>query len=133
VKNQLYTGTPTSRRFVTLPVTSPTLKAGAPILVGIEPAFLLDDYQSNVGGATALFNGTFLNAVSGVTQISPAVGHAINPGDQLYADGGTLDSATNVRYGFTIDANTGGIAFGQLDPSSAAVGSTLTATVGVRI
>lgn len=114
--NQLYTGTSTSRRFVTLPNVSAFTVAGIPILVGTEPAVTLDAYQSNVGGATCLFNGTFKLTVIGETAASPQVTAAVNPGDKLYASG-TLDSTTNVTYNLTIDKNSGNTLFGHLDPS----------------
>lgn len=133
--NQLFSGTPTSPRQVTLPLAA-NLQAGDPILIGTEPAFLLDDYQANVSGCTAYFNGTFFANVTGETQASPQVGSAVKPGDNLYAVGGTLDATTNVRYGFTLSKDSGGIPFGQLDPSPQAGGpvpSTTTALVGVKI
>jgi hypothetical protein len=135
MKNQLFTGTNTSRRQLTLPNVG--LKAGAPVLVGTEPFVLLDDYQANVAGCTGLFNGTFTLTVVGQTSESPQVTHQINPGDNIYAVGGTLDAATNVRYGFTLDANSSsGILFGRLEPSplgGGPVAAGATALVGVQI
>lgn len=116
--NQVYTGTPTGRRFALCPTS---IVAGQPVLLGTIPAVALDSYQANEGGTTFLLNGSFALSVLAVTQISPPSNHKINPGDDLYADGGTTDTATNVTYGFTIDANTGGTKFGKLDPSQAAI------------
>ncbi len=124
MKNQKYTGTPTSRRQVTLPSG---VTAGMPILVGKVPAVALDSYQANVAGATVLMNGSFVLTVVAVTQISPAVGAAINPGDKIYATG-TLDSATNVTYNLTLSATSGDTFFGYLDPTGPALGSGLTVT-----
>lgn len=132
--NQLYSGTPTSRRQVTLPDVG--LLAGDPILVGTEPGFMLDNYQDNVAGCTVLFNGTFFADVVGETAASPQVTAAIKAGAKIYAVGGTLNAATNVRYGFTLNADSTGILFGTLDPdplAGAPVGAGLTANVGVRI
>lgn len=132
--NQLYTGTPTSRRQVVLPDVG--LLAGDPILVGVEPGVMLDNFQDNVQGCTVLFNGTFLLDVVGETASSPQVNAAIKVGANIYADGGILDATTNVRYGFTLNANSGGRLFGTLDPdpvAGAPVGSGLTANVGVRL
>lgn len=129
MKNQLYTGTPTSRRFVLLPTT---VKAGDALLIGTEPCFALDDYQANSGGATCLFNGTFNTTVLGETSASPHTVAAIKPGAKLYASG-TLDTATNVTHDLTIDANSSNTPFGNLDPSSAGVGSGLTVIAGVQI
>jgi len=131
--NQLFTGTPTSRRQVTLPSV---IKAGDPILIGSEAAFALDSYQANIAGATCLFNGTFETSVVGLSSISPVVNAAIKPGSKLYASGGTLDTDTNVRYGFTLSADSSGIFFGYLDPSPQGAGpvaSGQTQTVGVKI
>jgi len=125
VKTQVYTGTPTSRRFALCPAA---IKAGQAVLLGTIPAVALDDYQSNTGGATFLTNGTFALTVVGVTVISPPTNHALNPGDKVYADGGTLDSTTNVTYNFTLDGATGGVLFGQIDPSYVAVASGATDT-----
>lgn len=123
--NQLYTGTPTSRRQVSFPSS---IKSGDPILVGLSPAVTLDSYQSNVGGATCEFGGSFVLTVVGQSG-SPLTGHAINPGDKLYAEGGSFDTATNVRYGFTINADaTNGIFFGYLDPTGPGILSGVTST-----
>lgn len=133
MKNQLFTGTPTSRRQVSLPTG---IVAGQALLIGTLPCFALDDYQSNIGGATCLFNGTFSTSVVGQSSVSPVVNAAIKPGAKLYAVGGTLDATTNVRYGFTLCSDTSGIAFGELDPSpqgGGTVASGTTQTAGVKI
>ncbi len=44
---------------------------------------------------------------------SPLVNSAIKVGDQLYGDAGTHDSTTNIRYGFNLDKNQSGTAFGN--------------------
>jgi hypothetical protein len=128
--NQVFTGTPTSRRQLTLPASA-NLLAGQPVLVGKEPYFLLDNYQSNVAGCTGFSNGSFTATVVGQTSESPVVTHQINPGDQIYANGGTLDATTNVTYGFTIDANSGGTPFGHLDPTSPPVLAGVTLTTAI--
>ena len=128
--NQLYTGTPTSRRQVSFPSS---IVSGQPLLVGATPCVTLDSYQSNVGGATCEFGGSFVLTVVGQSG-SPLTGHKINPGDKLYADGGTLDAATNVTYGFTLNADaTYGTFFGFLDPTGPAVGSGVTALANVLL
>ncbi len=125
--NQRYPGTQTSRRFVVLPVAA-AVKAGDPLLVGSLPCVALDSYQSNEGGATCLFGGTFDLSVTGETVVSPQTGAAIKPGDKVHASGGTLDSTTNVTYGFTLTAVSADPLFGYIDPSGVAVGSALTDT-----
>lgn len=122
--NQLYTGTPSSRRQIACPTT---VLAGDPLLVGTEPCVALDSYQANIGGTTALFNGSFSLPVTGKSSLSPSVNAAIKPGDKIYADGGVLDATTNVTSGFTLDKNSStGVLFGNLDPTGPGVGSGLT-------
>ena len=128
MKNQVFTGTPTSRRFALCPVG---ILAGQPVLLGKIPAVALDNYQANTGGTTFLLNGSFNLTVVGATVLSPQTGHQINPGDKVYADGGTTDGPTNVTYGFTLDAASGGAIFGNLDPSAPAVTSGTTSTTAV--
>jgi len=128
MKNQVFTGTPTSRRFALCPST---VKAGNAVLIGAEPAVALDDYQANTGGTTFLLNGSFNLTVVAATVLSPLTGAAAKPGDKLYYDGGTLDSATNVTTGGTIDKNTGGTFFGNLDPSNPVITSATTSTTAV--
>ncbi len=130
MKNQHFTGTPTSRRFALCPST---VKAGDAVLVGGLPAFALDDYQSLTLGTTFLFNGSFDANVLGSTSVSPISGHALKPGDKVYYDGGTLDSSTNITTGGTLDANTGGTLFGNIDPTGPGVGSALTVLANVVI
>ncbi len=127
MKNQYYTGTNVSRRFALCPTT---VKAGDPVLIGTIPGVALDDYQANTGGTAFLCNGSFLLAVIAATVVSPMTGSAVNPGDKLYVTG-SLDSATNITTSLVISKATGGTVFGHLDPSSAAVPTTTTATVPV--
>lgn len=129
--NQLYTGTPSSRRAVALPAALTT--AGQLVLVGQIPAVTLDSYQTAVDGATVLMNGSFNLFVISRSANSPLVNTVIKPGDKLYVSGGTLDATTNVRYGGTIDANPSGTFIGYYDPSQAAMASGAGATVGVLL
>lgn len=130
--NQRYTGTPSSRRPILCPTT---VQGGDPLIVGGEPCVALDSYQANVGGCTALFNGSFNLPVVAKNSLSPSTGLAIKPGDKVYADGGVLDATTNVRSGFTLDANSSsGIFFGNLDPSETTISSATTnAAAGVVV
>ena len=124
MKNQVYTGTPTSRRFALCPTT---VVAGDPVLIGTTPAFALDSYQSNTGGTTFLTNGSFTATVIAATVVSPITGAQANPGDPLYATG-TLDSTTNITTGLTISKASGGTAFGKLDESGPLIASGTTST-----
>ena len=128
--NQDKTGTPTSRRFEYCPTT---VLAGDPVLIGTLPGVALNSYQASTGGAVFLLNGSFFLPVTGATQLSPAVNHALKPGDKVFADGGTLDATTNVTTGFTLDGNTGGTFFGRIDPSDPGVGSGVTGTPSVLV
>ncbi len=124
MKNQHYTGTPTSRRQVACPTT---VLAGDAVLVGTLPAVAMDNYQADVGGATFFFNGSFTLTVIAATVVSPITGSTVNPGDKIYATG-TLDSATNVTTGLVLSKATGGVLFGHLDPSDPAITSATTST-----
>jgi hypothetical protein len=124
MKNQVYTGTPTSRRFVTCPST---VVAGDAVLIGVTPAFALDAYSSVTGGATFLMNGSFTATVIAATVVSPVTGSQANPGDALYATG-TLDATTNVTTGLTISKASGGTAFGHLDETGPLIASGTTST-----
>ncbi len=129
MKNQRYAGSWTNARFVACPTT---VKADDLVLVGTAPACALNDYQSNSGGATFYFSGTFEGTVAGLSQISPPVNLALKPGDPLYATG-TLDSATNVTTGLTISGASGGTPFGRIDETGPGVSAGATVTnAGIR-
>ena len=129
--NQVYTGTPTSRRQVVLPNVATFNTPGQPILVGTEPGFTLDSYQSNFGGCTVLFNGSFATTIVARSANSPLVTVQVNPGDPLYYSGGTLDVTTNVTYGGVLDRNISEVPFGRYDPSQVAIPAGTTNTAGV--
>lgn len=130
MKNQIYAGTPTSTRFALCPST---IKAGDPVLIGEAgdlraiPAVALNDYSAATGGTVFYTNGTFALTVVAVSQISPAVGEAVNPGDPLFAVG-TFDSTTNITHTLTISATDGDQPFGNLDPSGTGISSAATDT-----
>lgn len=119
-------GPPTGARFVACPTT---VKSGDAVLVGAEPAVALNDYQSNSGGATFYFGGSFNLTVVGSSTHSPFTPEALNPGDKVFASG-TLDSPTNVTTGLLITGTTTDTPFGYIDPSGPGVssGATNTAT-----
>lgn len=132
MKNQLFTGTPTSRRQVTLPNVSAFNNPGIPILVGDRAGVTMDSYQANVGGCTVEFGGTFSLTVVGSSSHSPYTPEALAPGAAVYASG-TLDSTTNVTYNLLLTGTTSDTKFGNIDPDGPGVGSGLTAIVGVSI
>lgn len=121
--NQKNTGSPTSRRSVQLPAsTTVVIAPGTPLLIGGLPCVTLDGNQFAVGApnVVCLFGGSFDLPVIGQSAESPVTTHQIKPGDKIYATG-TLDTATNVTYSLTLDANSSNTFFGYLDPQAVAV------------
>lgn len=130
--NQLYSVTPTKTREVKFPSTITV--PGTPLLLGELPCTNLDAYQDTIGGGTCYFDGAFSFTVVGASSISPFTGLAINPGDPIYALGGTLDADTNVTSGFTLCADPSGVPFGTLNSLANPIGSGATDTAaGVDI
>ena len=75
--------------------------------------------------------GAFFYQVAAKTSINPGSGKAINPGDPVYMDGGTIDSTTGILYGGTLNANSStGWIFGH---AMDAIASGQTATIRVLI
>ena len=131
--NQVLSVTPTKTGQLLFPST--VTVPGTPLLQGSVPCINLDAYQQTIGGATVYYDGCYSLTVSAYSTPSPLTGKTINIGDPIYATGGTLDSATNVTTGFTLDADSvDGVLFGYLDSTNA--GSLLsgtTAIVNVRL
>lgn len=113
--NQVYTGTPTSRRFALCPTT--IVSGQAVLLGGVQPAVALNSYQAITGGAVFQLGGSFNLTVEGFTSLSPSTPGAIAPGAKIFADGGVTDGPTGVKYNFTLDAASAGVFFGNLDSS----------------
>lgn len=66
------------------------------------------------GTVSVDFEGAYNLTVIAKSSLSPSTGKAINPGDKIYADGGTLDTTTGCLYGFTLDVNSSsGIYYGN--------------------
>jgi hypothetical protein len=130
--NQVYAGTDTSRRNPAACLS--TVTGGQPVLIGALPAIALDT-AANVANLTPsfLFGGSFSLTVTAKSALSPSVNKAIAPGDPIYADGGTLDAASNMTTGFTLDAASGGVLFGHLDPIGPALATGTTAVVTVLL
>lgn len=116
--------------------------SGDPLLfgTGTAPGFGLAGVAQNsytpptgvaTGNISVDFEGVYFLTVTAKSALSPSTGKAINPGDKIYADGGTLDATTGCTYGFTLDANSSsGVYFGNaLD----ALGSGLSGTIRVRL
>jgi hypothetical protein len=92
--------------------------SGQPLLVGTLAVVATETYLPPTGinpsgQVNCALKGAFFLTCTAQSLLSPATNVAINQGDKLYADGGTLDSTTNVTYNFTLDKNTGGVLFGS--------------------
>lgn len=57
------------------------------------------------GNITVKAVGAFFLSVVAKSSIAPGASKAINPGDTVYADGGTQDATTGILYGFTLNGN----------------------------
>lgn len=83
------------------------------------------------GQITVKCVGASYLTVSAKTSINPGTGVAINPGDPVYADGGTLDPTDGILYGFTLNRNsTTGWFFGR---AMAPLASGQTGTLPVKL
>lgn len=127
--NQVLSVTPTKTGQLLFPAT--VTVPGTPMLQGKIPCINLDAYQATIGGATVYYDGCYSLTVSAYSTSSPLTGKTIAIGDPIYATGGSLDSATNVTTGFTLDADSGdnSVLFGYYDSSNA--GPLLSGTVAV--
>lgn len=129
--NELRNDRPADANFFLCPST---VLAGDAVLIGARPAVALDSYNSTSGGTVFRFAGTYNLTVVAATVLSPLTGAACKQGQKIYADtNGTLDGATNVYYGFTLDLATGGTLFGALDQSTALVTGTTNANTAVAL
>ena len=95
-----------------------TVISGQPLLIGTLAGVATESYTSNptatpTGYVNVCLKGAFFLTVTAATVLSPSTGSAVNPGDKIYADGGTLDATTNVTTGFTLDKASGGVLFGS--------------------
>lgn len=97
------------------------ITSGMAVLIGKRAAVALDKYDSNTGGTTFRFTGTFTLTVIGQSQASPVGSIGIKPGDRIFASG-TLDTTTNITYSLTLDATRGNVPFGTLGYNGAASG-----------
>ncbi len=129
--NQDLSVTPTKTRQLQFPST--VTVAGTPMLFGALPCVNLDSYQATIGGATCYFDGAYFFTVVAKSSLSPSTNHVINPGDKIYAVGGTLDTATGITTGFTLCGDSSGVLFGTLNSQSQPLTSGTTGSVSVDI
>lgn len=125
MRNQVKIGLPQNNRWFPCPsqVTS-----GMPVLIGTMAAVAMDDYDSSTGGTNFCLDGDYTLTVIGQSQQSPNSVQAVNPGDELYANG-TLDATTGITYNLTIDKTRGNCPFGNLTSAAISAGVTNTAAV----
>ena len=100
------------------PISGDPMMLGAAASVGLAGVCSTSYTQPSglvpTGQVAVALIGVFLLSVTGQSSLSPSSGVQINPGDKIYADGGTLDTTTGWLYGFTLDANSGGRYFGNV-------------------
>jgi hypothetical protein len=99
-------------------------------LAGVAQTSYTPPTGTPTGSVSVDFTGVWNLSVIAKLSVGGS-GVAINPGDKVYAEGGTYDSVTGCRYGFSLTANaTNGAYFGNaLD----AIASGLTAVIRVRL
>lgn len=107
---------------------------GTHTIVGVaaeaQPSSGTVPYDSNTGYFTLDPDGAFLLSVHATTLGSVSAGAQINPGDAVYADGGTFDATTGITYGSTLSADTNGTFVGY---ALQAVTAGTTATIPVML
>lgn len=117
------------------PVTNEPLMFGKAASIGLagvaQNSYTPPTGIPNPQGIGVQFDGAHFLSVSANDGASPPNGVAINPGDKVYATGGTYDAVTGCLYGFVLDANSSsGRYFGNaLD----AIPSGQIATIRVRL
>lgn len=122
--NEVYQDRPDNAEWFPCPSA---VTSGMPVLIGNRPAVALDAYDSNRGGTTFRFTGTFTLTVVGASTQSPVANVGIKVGDRIFATG-TLDVTTNVTYNLTLDATRGNTLFGSLGFSGSNIAAGVTDT-----
>ncbi len=87
-------------------------RVAAGVAAESQPATGTQPYDSNTGYFTLDLEGAFNLTVKAQTSGSPSAGAQINPGDALFADGGTYDATSGITYGSTVDVDTNGTFIG---------------------
>jgi hypothetical protein len=120
--NEVYQDRPDDAEWFPCPTD---VTSGMAVLIGKRPAVALDAYDSNRGGTTFRFTGSFSLTVIGQSTQSPNSIQALNPGDRIFASG-SFDATTNVTRSLTLDGTRGNVPFGSLGNDSVAAGQTKT-------
>ena len=123
--------------------TNSGIKSGDPVLLGTAGLAMVanesdgDTTRPSTGIVSFDVEGIFNLSVVAKTGLSPSVNSAVNPGDTIYADGGTLDTNTGIKTGFTLDKNSGGSVFGTAVSITGGTGPLIaggsTAVIAVRL
>lgn len=91
------------------PVTNEPLMFGKAASIGLagvaQNSYTPPTGIPNPQGVGVAFIGVFFLSVTAQDGLSPSAGDPVNPGDKIYASGGTLDTVTGCLYGFTLDTN----------------------------
>lgn len=104
--------------------------SGAVALV-VQTSYTPPGSLTPTGNISVTRVGVHFLTVVAKTSIDPGTGKAINPGDPVYMDGGTIDTTTGILYGGTLNANVStGWLFGH---AMDAITSGQTATIRVLI
>lgn len=106
------------------------LASGTPVLIGSLAAVANENANPVNPNATSTYDvcsfdleGVFLLTVVAKSSLSPSTGSQVNPGDKIYAEGGTLDTVSGITTGFTLDKNSSGTTlFGTAVSMSGAAG-----------
>ena len=110
--------------------TGVNISSGQPLLYGETAALpgvavaaqntANPNYDSNSGYLGVDFEGVYNLTVFAGTLGSVSAGAKFNPGDKVFASGGTYDPVTGITYGFTLCQDPNGTFFGRIMQSLAA-------------
>lgn len=121
--------------------TNSGIKSGDPVLLNnlamVANEADGDATRPSTGIVSFDLEGIYNLSVVAKSNLSPSTGSAVYPGDTIYADGGTLDTNTGIKTGFTLDKNNGGTVFGTAVSITGGTGplinSAATAVIAVRL
>lgn len=133
------------------PATQFTVESGQPLVLGtlacvalvsspplLQPGTNIALQLPAPGFISVDLAGVYSLEVTAATVLSPQTGSAVNPGDKIYAAGGsTTSDGSNLTYGFTLSKVSTGILFGTAVSVGGAAGPLLasgeTGFIAVRL